>query len=89
MDKTPTFEERLAQVESIASQLEDGQLGLEEAMKKYEQGIQLLSALENELGSARQRLTMIQKGASGKPAEVPAIEVEKGVVPADSAKIEI
>ncbi len=89
MDKTPTFEERLAQVESIASQLEGGQLGLEEAMKKYEQGIQLLSELENELGSARQRLTMIQKDASGKPAEVPAVEVEKGVVPADSAKIEI
>ena len=49
-----TFEERLAQVELLANQL------------------------EKELGDARQRLTMIQKGADG-PIEVKAQEVERGV----------
>ena len=84
MDKKLSFEERLAQVEAIAAQLEGGQLGLEESMTKYEQGIHMLAALEKELGSARQRLTMIQKDTSGKPAEVPAMEGEKGFVPIDS-----
>ena len=64
-----TFEERLAEVETIAAQLEEGKLGLEESMKKYEQGVQMLTALEKELGSAKQRLSMIQKDASGQPVK--------------------
>lgn len=89
MEKNLSFEERLAQVESIAAQLEGGQLGLEESMKKYELGIQMLNSLEKELGSARQKLTMIQKDASGMPSEVPAMEVEKGVVPIDSEDLQV
>ncbi|MBQ1861517.1 MAG: exodeoxyribonuclease VII small subunit [Clostridia bacterium] len=87
MEKTMTFEERLAEVETIAAQLEEGKLGLEESMKKYEQGVQMLTALEKELGSAKQRLSMIQKDASGQPEEVPAMEVEKGFIPVENGDI--
>ena len=87
MEKEMTFEERLAQVETIAAQLEEGKLGLEDSMKKYELGVQLLSALEKELGSAKQRLSMIQRDASGQPEEVPAMEVVKGFIPVEDGGI--
>ena len=56
-------------------------------MKKYEQGVQMLTALEKELGSAKQRLSMIQKDASGQPVEGPAMEVEKGFIPVENGDI--
>ncbi|MBN2293757.1 MAG: exodeoxyribonuclease VII small subunit, partial [Pirellulales bacterium] len=38
----PGFEESLALLEEIASELEDGRIGLEVALKRYEEGVGLL-----------------------------------------------
>ena len=74
-----TFEERLAQIEAIASQLESGQLGLEESLQKYEDGMKGLKTLGDELDAARQRLSMIRRDTTGTPVEVPVQASDKGV----------
>ena len=73
--KKLTFEERLSQVEALIGQMESGALPLEDALKRYEEGMQALTALEKELLSAQQRLTVLRRAADGTEEEVP-LEVE-------------
>lgn len=74
--KKPTFEERLAQVEALIAEMESGALGLEEAMKRYEEGMNALTTLEKELQTAQQRLTVLRTAADGTDEELP-LEVEE------------
>ena len=74
--KKQTFEERLAQVEALISDMESGNLGLEDALKRYEEGMAALTALEKELQSAQQRLTVLRTAADCSDEEVP-LEVEE------------
>ena len=74
--KKPTFEERLTQVEALIAEMESGALPLEDALKRYEEGMQVLTALEKELLSAQQRLTVLRRAADGTEEEVP-LEVDE------------
>ena len=74
--KKQTFEERLTQVEALIAEMEGGALPLEDALKSYEEGMQALTALEKELLSAQQRLTVLRRAADGTEEEVP-LEVEE------------
>ncbi|MBE5810873.1 MAG: exodeoxyribonuclease VII small subunit [Clostridiales bacterium] len=74
--KKLTLEERLVQVETLISEMESGALPLEEALKRYEEGMQALAALEKELQSAQQKLTVLRRAADGSVEEVP-LEVEE------------
>ena len=69
--KKQTFEERLTQVEALIAEMEGGALPLEDALKRYEEGMQALTALEKELLSAQQRLTVLRRAADGTEEEVP------------------
>lgn len=73
--KKLTFEEQLAAVEELIERLESGNMSLDESLKRYEEGVQMITALEKELTSATQRLTVLRKGANG-DEEVP-LEVEE------------
>ncbi len=73
--KKATFEERLSQVEALIGDMERGEMPLEDALKRYEEGMAALTALEKELQSAQQRLTVLRKAADGTDEEVP-LEVE-------------
>lgn len=74
--KKQTFEERLTQVEALIAEMEGGALPLEDALKRYEEGMQALTALEKELLSAQQRLTVLRRAADGTAEEVP-LEVQE------------
>lgn len=74
--KKQTFEERLTQVEALIAEMEGGALPLEDALKRYEEGIQALTALEKELLSAQQRLTVLRRAADGTEEEAP-LEVQE------------
>ncbi len=74
--KKVTFEERLAQVEALIGEMESGALPLEDALKRYAEGMNALTALEKELQSAQQRLTVLRRAADGTEEEVP-LEVEE------------
>lgn len=69
--KKQTFEERLTQVEALIAEMESGALPLEDALKRYEEGMQALTALEKELLSAQQRLTVLRRAADGTEEEIP------------------
>ena len=74
--KKLTLEERLAQVEALIGEMEAGALPLEDALKRYEEGMQALFALEKELQSAQQKLTVLRRAADGSEEEEP-LEVEE------------
>lgn len=71
--KKLTFEERLQQVEALIAKMESGEMPLEEAMQQYEAGLNALNALEKELTTAQQRLTVLRQ-QSGEDIEVPMEE---------------
>lgn len=55
----PSFEEALAQLESIVEAMENRQLPLEELVDHYEKGSSLLDHCEAVLKSARERIELI------------------------------
>lgn len=74
--KKLTFEQQLESVEALIAQMEGGALPLEESMKRYEEGVAMLTAMEKELQQATQRLTVIRQKADGTDEEVPMEDAE-------------
>ena len=60
-----TFAKLLEELEKIASELEEGDLDLETAIKKYEAGIKAYRECREFLDSARKRIEILSKDASG------------------------
>ena len=58
--KEPTFEEALRQLETLAEQIERGEIGLEESISKYEQGMKLVARCRSILNAAEQRVQKLQ-----------------------------
>jgi exodeoxyribonuclease VII small subunit len=52
----PTFEQALEQLDAAVRDLEDGKLGLEESLARYEQGVGLLKRCYAQLQHAEQRI---------------------------------
>ncbi len=52
----PTFEASLLQLEETVRALEDGQLGLEDALARYEEGVGLIKRCYARLRDAEQRI---------------------------------
>lgn len=50
------FEDALVELEKIVSDLEDGDTGLEQALKRYEQGVALLRRCHDQLREVEQRI---------------------------------
>ena len=59
LPKTPTFEESVAQLEQIVAAIESGQIGLEESLAKYEQGMQLVKRCRSILDRAEKRIEQL------------------------------
>ena len=57
--ETMRFSDALAELETIVSALEGGQLELEESIARYERGVALLRACQSRLAEAEQRVTML------------------------------
>lgn len=60
-----TFEDALAQLETIVSQLESGTAPLEQSIAMYERGARLKAHCEKRLEDARLRVEKIVVGQSG------------------------
>ena len=69
--KKLTFEEQLASVEALISQMESGGMPLEESLTRYEEGMKALAALEKELAEATQKVTVLRKSLDGAEEEIP------------------
>lgn len=69
--KPPTFEEALAKLETLADEIEQGKVGLEDSIAKYEEGMKLLRHCRNILSVAEQRIVKLQPDADPEPESDP------------------
>lgn len=53
------FEKSLHQLEQIVQHMENGELGLEDSLKKFEQGIQLAKSCQSALASAELKVNQL------------------------------
>ncbi|MFT5582641.1 MAG: exodeoxyribonuclease VII small subunit [Cognaticolwellia sp.] len=70
-DKEPTFEILLEQLEKRVEQLEKGELPLEQALKLFEEGIELTRSCHERLDQADERIAVLTRGAGGQDLEEP------------------
>ena len=69
---TTTFEEALDNLESIVQELEAGQLGLSDALKRYEEGIQGLKFCHQILEETERKIELLSGvDAEGNPVSEP------------------
>ena len=57
--KNINLEKSLADLEALVAELEGGELSLEDAMKKFEQGIKLTRTCQNILKDAEQKVEIL------------------------------
>jgi exodeoxyribonuclease VII small subunit len=58
-EKEPSFEEALAELDAIVHELEDGQLGLEKSLVRYERGVKLLRQCHQLLEGAQRKIELL------------------------------
>jgi exodeoxyribonuclease VII small subunit len=67
--KTIDLEKSLADLEEIVDELESGDLPLEKAMKKFEEGIKLTRNCQSALKDAEQKVEILLRSAGGEELE--------------------
>jgi exodeoxyribonuclease VII small subunit len=76
------FEDALSKLEKIVSQLEKGDISLEESLKLFEEGIRLSRLCNQKLDEAEKRVEILLKGAEGTFKTQPFISsVNSGQIP--------
>ncbi len=58
-EKVPTFEEALAELETIVAELEEGQTPLADSLARYERGVRLLRECYQLLERAERRIELL------------------------------
>ncbi len=71
MDQPPKFEEGLAALEKLVEDLERGDLGLDEALKRFEQGVTLAQGMQKSLEDTGRKLEQLAAGGLEPLAETP------------------
>jgi exodeoxyribonuclease VII small subunit len=59
------FEEALKKLEKIVADLEKGDLSLDEALKKYQEGLELSRVCSQKLDSAKKKVDVLTKNKKG------------------------
>ena len=59
MKKAQNFETKLTELEKIVSELEQGDLSLEDSVKKFEEGMKISKECNSLLEDAEKRITII------------------------------
>jgi len=59
------FEEALKKLEKIVEELESADITLDEALKKYQQGIELARLLNQRLQNAKKKIDVLAKNKKG------------------------
>ena len=74
--KTVNLEKSLADLEALVEELESGDLPLEKAMKKFEDGIKLTRACQTALKDAEQKVEILVQSAGGDELQPSEVEEE-------------
>ena len=67
----PSFEKALDNLEKIVEKLEDGDLTLDETIKKFEEGVKLARLCEKKLSAAQKKVSLLTKDEKGNLKETP------------------
>lgn len=71
-DSAEPFEASLARLEEIVGDLEGGELGLSEALERYEEGVRRLKLCHGQLEAAERRIELLSGfDAAGNPVTTP------------------
>jgi exodeoxyribonuclease VII small subunit len=65
MDEKFQFEEALENLEKIVEAMESGELTLDQALKKYEEGVALVRACQSKLTEAEKKIEILTKTLDG------------------------
>ena len=66
-----TFEQAMKQLEQIVQELESGDIPLEKAIKKFEEGIELSKFCAERLDESEKRITILTQDAAGNVSDMP------------------
>ena len=69
--KTKTFEEKMQRLEEIVRAMERGDVALEESLKLFQEGTELVRACGKLLEDAKLQVSKITAGTDGEPVEEP------------------
>ena len=67
--KIPTFEENMQRLEQIVRAMERGDVPLEESLKLFQEGTELVRTCGKLLDDAQLQIKKITSGANGEPVE--------------------
>ena len=63
--KTKKFEDELKDLETIVSQIDSGELTLEESIGAFERGVMLVKALNGKLDEVERKVELLTRSAGG------------------------
>jgi len=69
MSTSMEFEKAIARLEEIVTQMEQGNLPLEQALQLFEEGTSLVKSCAKQLDEAELKVVKLMKGADGAPVE--------------------
>ena len=69
-----TFEQAMRQIDKIVQELESGDLALEKAMQRFEEGIKLSKFCSAKLDETEKKITLLTGSADGTVQETPFFE---------------
>jgi exodeoxyribonuclease VII small subunit len=69
--KTKKFEDELKELEMIVSQIDAGELTLEESIAAFERGVGLVKALNGKLDEVERKVEMLTRSAGGELRTAP------------------
>ena len=79
MSKAQTFEQSLSRLEIVVSRLESGDLPLDEALERYEEGVQLVRFCRAELDRAELKIRkLVEKNGAIEAEETTPAELFGG-----------
>jgi exodeoxyribonuclease VII small subunit len=73
-----SFEDALRELEEILGEIENGELGLEESLVKYERGNFLILHCRGVLTSAEKQIELLSRSADGGLGSEPLAEAPRG-----------
>ena len=80
MSDTPvnkmSFEQAMSELEAVVSQLESGEVPLEESISLYEKGAALKEHCQKKLAEAEEKVAKITLDGDGKPQGTTPVDIE-------------
>jgi len=83
------FEDALEQLEKIVTQLEEGDVSLDNSLKMFEEGIEMSRICAKKLEEAERKIEILTKTKDGKMVKKPFELAEEDDTPKEEAKEEL